>query len=100
MNHFRNAISQARNLAVNERIVTTTQVRSLDAIVRTPMMRDPRSGKRIPALARLERRVARLYRQETGNFLTSINWSAVLQWLKDHIVQILTLIAAIIPFFM
>lgn len=99
MNHFRQAISQARNLAVAENLVTVKEVQSLDAIVRSPMMRDPKTGQRIPALGRLERKVSRMYRKETGNWLTSINWSKVLQWLKTHIAQILTLIAAIIPFF-
>lgn len=100
MNRFHAAISEARNNAVAEGIVMAHDVRGLDAIIRTPMMKDPKTGKRIPAMSRLERKVARLYRQDTGIPMASINWSAVLQWLKDHIVQILTLVAAIIPFFL
>lgn len=99
MNRFRQALSQARNAAVAEAIITPNDVRPLDAVLRTPMIRDPKTGQRISALGRLEWKVGRLYRKETGNWLSSINWQAVVQWLKAHIVQILTLLAAIIPFF-
>jgi hypothetical protein len=77
-------------------------VRPLDAVIKYPTMTDPHSGERIPALRRLERRVARMYRRETAGpivgWFQAIDWAKVLIWLKSHLAQILVLVAAIIPF--
>lgn len=99
---FQAALRQAEAERKHEGKRDFTSDVPIRALLRNPVVRG-KDGREDFLMRRAERRVRRMYqweqlKQGRFSFFSNIDWGALVQWIKDHWVEIAKTILVIIPF--
>lgn len=96
--NFAEALEIARFELDAEGRLTTRQDRLVRRILANPQLRLP-TGQRENALVRVHHRVRKLYQRLEKLTLTyDLDWTALVEWIKEHWDEILRFILMVIPF--
>jgi hypothetical protein len=95
--NFAAGLELARNELRTEKKLDTNHAKVVGAILDKPVME--REGKKIRAMYRAHVRTRILYAKLTpGVVIGNLDWTKLVQWIKDHWQEIVRIILAIVPF--
>lgn len=90
--NFQSGLRQAYNELAKEGKLSADEKQLVGELVRV------RRGRKLVQLVRSHRAVRKYYLQKTGEpVLKRIDWNSIVQWIKDHWVDILKIILAVAP---
>jgi hypothetical protein len=71
--------------------------RLITRLLEQPVMVGP-NGRPIRALVRVHRRTRTLYNRLQKSFPLTLDWTKIVQWIKDNWLQIIRIILTVVPF--
>jgi hypothetical protein len=95
--NFRRGLQLAYNQLKSEGRLTEKDRKVVGTVLTTPVLRGP-DGRRVFAMTRLHVRARRLYSYEIGAIPFDLDWTSLVQWIKDHWLDILKFLLLIAPF--
>jgi hypothetical protein len=91
---FKAALTEAHRQANQNKLFPRPRLRLLQRVIDRPMRVDPSSGRLINVLLKVEKRV----RLENDLTAPDIDWRAWIDWIIEHLPQIISFILTILAF--
>ena len=95
--NFAHALELARAELDKDGTLSRRDSRIVTRLLEQPVMVGP-NGRPIRALVRVHRRTRSLYNRLQKEFPLTLDWTKIIQWIKDNWMQIIRIILTVVPF--